>query len=54
MTQNKNDEKARDLYEKLVTTHNITFMLNLTNQIRESILKGNGAFKKLKKQWLES
>ena len=54
MTQNKEDEKAKDLYGKLATTHNIHFMLNLARQIRESILKGNGAFQKLKSYWLKN
>ncbi len=49
MTSEK-DEKARDLFGKLATTHNISFMLNLAREIRESILKGN--FSKLKKKWL--
>ena len=53
MTQNKDDEKAKDIYGKIATTHNITFMLNLAKLIRESILKGNGAFMKLKKEWLK-
>ena len=53
MTQKKEDQKARNFYGKLATTHNIHFMLDLTSQIRESILKGNGAFQKLKNYWLK-
>ncbi len=51
MTQNKNDEKAKDFYGKLATTHNISFMLNLASQIRESIK--NNSFQKLKDYWLK-
>src|SRR3989344_1652993 len=35
MTRNREDEKTKTLYGKLATTHNITFMLNLTNKIRQ-------------------
>ncbi|MDO8508827.1 MAG: tRNA guanosine(34) transglycosylase Tgt [Nanoarchaeota archaeon] len=52
MTQNKQDEKTKNKYGKLATTHNIHFMLNLVKQIRESI-KAN-TFHKLKKQWLKN
>ncbi len=45
--------KAKELsYYTLSTTHNIHFMLNLTNQIRESIIKGNNNFNKLKNYWI--
>lgn len=54
MTQNKKDEKIKALYGKLATTHNIHFMLNLTSQIRKSIIKGNNSFQKFKDYWLKS
>lgn len=38
------------LYHRLASIHNVYFMLNLVDQIRESILTGQ--FKKLKKIWL--
>jgi len=37
-------------FGRLATIHNITFMLNLTKQIRESIKQGN--FQQLKRKWL--
>lgn len=39
------------LYFRLATIHNIHFMLNLMQQIRESIKSGN--FQQLKKNWLK-
>jgi len=36
----------------LATYHNVYFMVNLTNQIRDSIL--NSQFEKLKKVWIKS
>lgn len=41
--------KSKEYY-KLATIHNISFMENLTKQIRESIKNGN--FQELKKHWL--
>ncbi len=38
------------LYHRLATIHNVHFMLNLVNQIRESII--NQQFQSFKKQWL--
>lgn len=40
------------LYYRLATIHNVYFMINLTKQIRISII--NNSFKKLKKSWLGS
>jgi tRNA-guanine transglycosylase len=39
------------LYHRLATIHNVYFCVNLTKQIRESIIKGE--FNKLKKKWLK-
>jgi tRNA-guanine family transglycosylase len=35
---------------RLLTYHNLAFMINLQNKIRKSLK--NGTFKKLKKEWL--
>lgn len=47
------DNESKIKYGRLATIHNIYFMLNLTNQIRESIIKNNGSFQKLKSLWLK-
>lgn len=52
MYQNKQDTKAKALYGRLATVHNIHFMLNLTAQIRHSIIESNDAFQRLKQHWL--
>lgn len=44
------DKKAKYLYHKLATIHNIHFIHNLMQTIRASII--NGTFAKLKKEWL--
>jgi tRNA-guanine family transglycosylase len=49
MRQEK-DEKAKALYGKLATLHNMHFMLSLMEKIRESIK--SGTFQRLKKEWL--
>lgn len=40
------------LFHRLTTIHNVTFCLNLTKQIRQSI--ENGQFDKLKQDWLDN
>jgi tRNA-guanine family transglycosylase len=40
------------LFHRLTTIHNVTFCLNLTTQIRQSI--ENGQFDKLKQDWLDN
>ncbi len=52
MTKEKENKKIKDLYGKLATIHNIHFMLDLTSKIRQSIMKGNNNFQKLKDYWL--
>ena len=44
-------EKRRD-FAKLATIHNISFILNLTKQIRQGIKQGK--FQQLKKKWLKN
>lgn len=53
MTKNKNDKKAKIRYGKLATIHNIHFMLDLVKEIRNSIIKDNNNFNKLKNYWLK-
>ncbi len=52
MFQEKDNKEIKMQYGRLATIHNVYFMLNLTSQIRQSIIAGNGSFKKLKEHWL--
>ncbi len=46
--------KAKEIsYYRLASIHNVYFMLSLAKQIRQSIIKGNNNFKKLKENWLK-
>ena len=44
--------EAKIRYGRLTTIHNVHFVLDLMKQIRESIIEGNGAFKRLKEYWI--
>lgn len=46
------DGQAKMTYGRLATIHNVHFMLDLTKQIRNSIIEDNGSFNKLKDYWL--
>ncbi len=53
MHQDKQNTEAKTLYGRLASMHNIHFMLNLTSQIRDSIIEGDDNFQKLKDYWLK-